>query len=88
MNCLIGSQRMLTGPEAGLTRDANTSVLTQDGHKILLTDTAGYLQHGRLEKADAFGCARLQLLEPERPPQLTAVLCEQRRSGWRRQQAD
>ena len=55
VNQLLGSQRMLTGPEPGLTRDATTSSLHQDKQRILLTDTAGWLQHSRLAKADAFG---------------------------------
>lgn len=55
MNQLLGSQRMLTGPEPGLTRDATESSLQHGKRRILLTDTAGWLQHSRLAKADAFG---------------------------------
>ena len=56
VNRLLGSQRMLTGAEAGLTRDANTTALQHGRHRILLTDTAGWLQHSQLGKADPFGC--------------------------------
>ena len=57
MNQLLGSQRMLTGPEPGLTRDANASILHHEGRRIVLTDTAGWLQHSSLANADAFGYA-------------------------------
>jgi len=41
VNRLIGEERMLTGPEAGLTRDAITVELEFQGRKIRLVDTAG-----------------------------------------------
>ncbi len=41
LNRLVGSERSLTGPEAGITRDAVLAELTFDGREILLHDTAG-----------------------------------------------
>ncbi|MTJ82742.1 MAG: ribosome biogenesis GTPase Der [Telmatospirillum sp.] len=41
VNRLLGEDRMLTGPEAGLTRDAITTEWTYGGRVIRLVDTAG-----------------------------------------------
>jgi GTP-binding protein len=41
VNCLLGEDRMLTGPEAGLTRDAIASEWQHDGRTVQLVDTAG-----------------------------------------------
>ena len=41
MNCLLGDDRMLTGPEAGLTRDSITTEWEHGGRIIRLVDTAG-----------------------------------------------
>lgn len=41
LNRLVGSERSLTGPEAGITRDAVLAELRFDGRDILLHDTAG-----------------------------------------------
>ena len=41
LNRLVGSERSLTGPEAGITRDAVLAQLQFDGRVILLHDTAG-----------------------------------------------
>jgi len=41
VNALLGDDRMLTGPEAGLTRDAITSEWEYQGRIIKLVDTAG-----------------------------------------------
>src|SRR4051794_37323974 len=50
VNRLIGEERMITGPEPGLTRDAIAVVLTdQDGHKVELVDTAGLRRRARVE---------------------------------------
>ena len=50
LNRLIGQERMLTGPEPGLTRDAITSVLTgEDGRRIEIVDTAGLRRPARIE---------------------------------------
>jgi GTP-binding protein len=44
MNALLGEERMMTGPEAGLTRDAITVPWTYAGREYRLVDTAG-LRH-------------------------------------------
>lgn len=41
VNRLLGEDRMLTGPEAGLTRDAISSEWEHRGRRIRLVDTAG-----------------------------------------------
>ena len=41
VNALLGEERMLTGPEAGLTRDAITSEWNYGGRVFRLVDTAG-----------------------------------------------
>ncbi len=46
-NLILGEERSLTGPEAGLTRDAITAPWTADGRAILLHDTAGLRKSAR-----------------------------------------
>lgn len=48
-NCLLGKERMLTGPEAGLTHDAITSPFTWRGTDFELVDTAGLRRQTRIE---------------------------------------
>ncbi len=49
VNALLNDERMLTGPEAGVTRDAIASEWCYDGYKINLVDTAGLRKHARIE---------------------------------------
>jgi GTP-binding protein len=50
LNRLIGEDKMLVGPEPGLTRDAIASVLTgEDGRRIEIVDTAGLRRPARIE---------------------------------------
>ncbi|MSP03320.1 MAG: ribosome biogenesis GTPase Der [Acetobacteraceae bacterium] len=50
LNRLLGEDRMLTGPEPGLTRDAIASILTaEDGGRIEIVDTAGLRRPARVE---------------------------------------
>jgi GTP-binding protein len=52
VNRLLGEERMLTGPEPGLTRDAVTVLLHDaDGTPIALVDTAGLRRRARVEEA-------------------------------------
>ena len=55
LNQILGEERMLTGPEAGLTRDAITVDVERAGHRFRLVDTAGLRRRARvvgaLEKA-------------------------------------
>ncbi|NQV56588.1 MAG: ribosome biogenesis GTPase Der, partial [Rhodospirillales bacterium] len=48
LNKLIGEDRMLTGPEAGITRDAIAVEWEYRGRKIKLVDTAGMRRQARV----------------------------------------
>jgi GTP-binding protein len=52
INRLLGEERMITGPEPGLTRDAVATILSDDqGRAIELVDTAGMRRRARVEEA-------------------------------------
>ena len=51
VNALLNDERMLTGPEAGLTRDAITSELTWKGWNFNLVDTAGLRKQSKVDNA-------------------------------------
>ena len=51
VNALLNDERMLTGPEAGLTRDAITTEWNWKGWKINLVDTAGLRKQARVSGA-------------------------------------
>ena len=57
VNALLNDERMLTGPEAGVTRDAIATAWAYMGRKINLVDTAGLRRQSRvsdsLEKMSA-----------------------------------
>jgi GTP-binding protein len=48
MNALLGENRMLTGPEAGITRDSIEVEWSWRGQPFKLADTAGLRRHARL----------------------------------------
>jgi len=48
VNALLGEERMITGPEPGLTRDAVASDLEWSGHKVRLYDTAGLRRKAKI----------------------------------------
>src|SRR5215510_14025147 len=48
VNALLGEERMITGPEPGLTRDAVASDATWQGRPIRLFDTAGLRRKARI----------------------------------------
>lgn len=54
LNCILGEERVLTGPEAGITRDAIAVPYVYEGKQIKLVDTAGIRRRrnvtGSLEK--------------------------------------
>ncbi len=50
INQLLGKERLLTGPEAGVTRDAITIPWEWRGKSILLTDTAGLRKRGKVNQ--------------------------------------
>ena len=49
VNRLIGEDRLLTGPEAGITRDAVSVDWTWQGRRVRLVDTAGLRRKARVE---------------------------------------
>ncbi len=49
LNRLLGEERMITGPEPGLTRDAVAVVLQDAGGPVELVDTAGLRRKARVE---------------------------------------
>jgi len=79
VNALLGEDRMITGPEPGLTRDAVASDLTFEGRQIKLFDTAGLRRKAKvtelaekLSTSDAIRAIRFAevvvlLLDAERP---------------------
>jgi GTP-binding protein len=50
INALIGEDRMITGPEAGLTRDSISVELTYNGRPLRLFDTAGLRKKARIKE--------------------------------------
>ncbi|MBE7636987.1 ribosome biogenesis GTPase Der [Sneathiella sp. P13V-1] len=50
VNKIIGEDRLLTGPEAGVTRDAISVEWEHEGQKIKLVDTAGIRRRARVQK--------------------------------------
>ena len=51
VNRLLGEERMLTGPEAGLTRDAISNPWEWEGRKLVLVDTAGLRRKAKIEES-------------------------------------
>jgi GTPase len=65
INRLLGEDRLLTGAEAGITRDAIAVDLDWQGHRLRIHDTAGMRRRSRIEEkleklsvADALGAIR------------------------------
>ena len=50
VNRLLGEERMLTGPEAGITRDSISSLWNYEGRDIKLVDTAGLRRKAKVTK--------------------------------------
>jgi GTP-binding protein len=48
MNALLGEERVMTGPEAGITRDAIAAAWMWQGRKFRLVDTAGLRKRSRI----------------------------------------
>ncbi|MCR4377723.1 MAG: ribosome biogenesis GTPase Der [Rhodospirillales bacterium] len=58
INKLLGEERMLTGPEAGITRDSITIPWTYQGREFRLIDTAGLRRRAKVtEKIEALSGA-------------------------------
>ena len=79
VNAILGEERMITGPEAGITRDAIAVELSWQGRELRLFDTAGLRRKMRVEgsaeelavgdalKAIKFAEVVVLLLDAERP---------------------
>jgi GTP-binding protein len=79
INRLLGEERLLTGPEAGITRDTITVTLDWHGRPFRLYDTAGMRKRARIEEkleklsvADTLNAIRfaevvIVLMDTERP---------------------
>ncbi len=79
VNALLGEERMITGPEAGITRDSIASPFSHEGRPLLLFDTAGLRRKMRIEgraevlsvgdalKAIRFAEVAVLLLDVEHP---------------------
>ncbi|EHI48800.1 ribosome-associated GTPase EngA [SAR116 cluster alpha proteobacterium HIMB100] len=69
VNALLGEQRLLTGPEAGITRDAITLPFAWQGQNYQLVDTAGIRRQARVtEKVE-----RLMVNDAQRAIQYARV---------------
>jgi GTP-binding protein len=79
INRLLGEERLLTGPEAGITRDAIAVPLTWQGQNFRVYDTAGMRRRAKIEEkleklsvADALNAIRFAevvvvLMDSEKP---------------------
>jgi GTPase len=79
VNAILGEERMITGPEAGITRDAIAVELDWQGRELRLFDTAGLRRKMRVEgraeelavgdalRAIRFAEVAVLLLDAERP---------------------
>jgi GTP-binding protein len=79
INRLLGEERLLTGPEAGITRDAIAVDLDWHGRRFRIHDTAGLRRKARIEEkleklsvADALNAVRfaevvIVLMDAEQP---------------------
>ncbi len=79
INRLLGQERLLTGPEAGITRDAIAVDLDWEGRRFRVYDTAGLRRRARIEEkleklsvADALNAVRfaevvILLMDAEHP---------------------
>lgn len=79
VNTMLGEQRMMTGPEPGLTRDAVPTDFTWNGRAVRLWDTAGLRRKSRVSEraeklavGDALNAIRfaevvILLVDSERP---------------------
>jgi GTP-binding protein len=50
VNAILGEERLLTGPEAGITRDAISVRLDWDGTPVRIFDTAGLRRRARVQE--------------------------------------
>ncbi|HBM60746.1 MAG TPA: ribosome biogenesis GTPase Der, partial [Citreicella sp.] len=50
INAILGEERLLTGPEAGITRDAISVRLDWDGVPMRVFDTAGMRKRAKIQE--------------------------------------
>ena len=50
MNSILGRERAIVTPEAGITRDALDTYMSYDGHDVMLIDTAGMRRRGLVQR--------------------------------------
>lgn len=50
LNSLLGEERMITGPEAGLTRDSVSAFIEDEHGRIEIVDTAGMRKRARVDQ--------------------------------------
>lgn len=63
LNCVLGEERVLSGPMPGLTRDAVSVDWQVDGQAMRLVDTAGLRKVGKRDRSNALeGMATLQTM--------------------------
>jgi small GTP-binding protein len=75
INRMVGEERLLTGPEAGITRDSILVPWEYEGRTINLVDTAGMRRKARIEqKLEKAGGQRFPALDP---------VCRSRRAAAR-----
>jgi len=65
VNALLGTQRLITSPIAGTTRDPIDSPMTRDGRRFILTDTAGIRRKSTIsQRVEQFSVlASLRMIE-------------------------
>ncbi|CAI5487971.1 unnamed protein product [Closterium sp. Naga37s-1] len=61
VNSLLGAQRVLTGPEPGLTRDAVRIGITYQGKPMWLVDTAGWVKAAQARQRGPVSLARMDM---------------------------
>ena len=82
VNRLIGEDRMLTGPEAGITRDAIGIGWTFQGRRIRLIDTAGLRRKARItQRLEGLAAADTLRRGPVTP--MSSSCWSTRRPRWR-----
>lgn len=70
VNSILGEDRMITGPEAGITRDAISVDLAWEGRALRLFDTAGLRRKSRVHQ----GPERLSVVDALRAIQFAEVV--------------
>ena len=78
VNALVGEERMITGPEPGLTRDSISTDVDWNGRPIRLFDTAGLRRKARIsEKAEQLSAS--DAVRAIRFAEVVVLLCDAER---------